>query len=235
MGLLRPDAGGGLQAANQLKRDNTRTYGELLYEGLGFPLPVVPPSVTIPETAHRAAREWLLAHAVPGATLAGLNTGAGGRWQLKNWGIDETSALAQRLVDRGWTVLVLGGRAEASRNAAICERAAHPRVLAGPTDFDLLSFAAVVSRCDAVVCSDSLAMHLAIAARVPVVTLFGPTSDSEIDLFGLGEKVVAPVPCIRCYLRTCDVAPNCMQTITPDMVFAKMPSQRLTIVAQGAA
>jgi heptosyltransferase-2 len=235
MGILRPDALGGLAAANQLKRDNTRTQGELLYDGLGLPQPVAPPSIAIPQSAHHAAREWLLGRGIAGAPLVGLSTGAGGRWEFKSWGVDATSALAQRLVDRSWTVLVLGGRAEAARNAAICARAAHADVIAGPTDLDVLSFAALVSRCDALVSSDSLAMHLAIAARVPVVALFGPTSDAEIDLFGLGNKVVAPVPCARCYLPTCNVAPNCMQLITPDMVCAQMPSRRLPIVSEGAA
>jgi heptosyltransferase-2 len=235
MGILRPDALGGLAAANQMKRDNTRTYGELLYDGLGLAPPVAPPSVRIPPSARRTASEWLASHGVASGPLVGLNTGASSRWRFKSWGIDATDLLAQRLVDRGSTVLVLGGRAEAARNAAICERAAHARMVAGPTDFDVLSFAALVSRCDALVCSDSLAMHLAIAAQVPVVALFGPTSAAEIDLFGLCDTLVAPVPCTRCYLPTCDVAPTCMQMITPDMVIARMPSRRLPIASAGAA
>jgi heptosyltransferase-2 len=235
MGILRPDALGGLAAANQMKRDNTRTYGELLYDGLGLALPVAAPSVRIPPSAHHAADEWLVNHGVAGVPLVGLNTGASGRWRFKSWGIDATSSLAQRLVDRGWTVLVLGGHAEAERNTAICERAAHARVVAGPTGFDVLSFAALVCRCDALVCSDSLAMHLAIAGHVPVVAVFGPTSAAEIDLVGLGEKLVAPVPCTRCYLPTCHVAQTCMQMITPEMVFARRPLRRLPIVSEGAA
>jgi ADP-heptose:LPS heptosyltransferase len=225
MGILRPDSLGGLDAANALKRANDRTYGELLYQGLGLPLPVDRPSITIPPAARRAAADWLSAYGVAGDPIIGLNTGASGRWLHKQWGVGQTVTLAQRLAAGGWTVLVLGGQAETQRNASICAQAAHPRVMNGPRDFDLLSFAALVARCDAVVCSDSLALHLAVAARRPVVALFGPTSDAEIDLFGRGEKLVAPVPCRRCYLSTCDVRPTCMDVLTPDLVLASVSSR----------
>ena len=222
MGILRPESLGGLAAANQLKRENSRTYGELLYEGLGLPTPVDRPSVVIPRAAYRTAAAWLATSVPHGVGQpVGLNTGAAGRWRFKSWGIDATSALARRLAAAGNIVLLLGGRAEAERNAEICARAGDPRVIAGP-DFDLLSFAALIESCAALVCSDSLAMHLAVAAGVPVVAVFGPTSDAEIDLFGRGDKVAAPVPCRRCYLSTCDVTPNCMQTITPEMVFSRI-------------
>jgi heptosyltransferase-2 len=236
MGILRPSALGGLASANTLKRANTRTYGELLYEGLGLSPPVAPPVVVVPESARRAAAAWI-ATALPAEvpndrTLVGLNTGAAGRWQFKSWGIDASATLARRLAGVGWTVVVLGGAAEANRNLTICERAAHPRVVAGPTTFALLEFAALIAACATLVCSDSLAMHLAVAAGVPVIALFGPTSDAEIDLFGRGEKVVAHVPCTRCYLPTCDVKPNCMETITPQMVQARIAPARALLRAE---
>jgi ADP-heptose:LPS heptosyltransferase len=226
MGILRPDSLGGLDAANALKRANDLTYGELLYQGLGLPLPVDRPSITIPRAAQRAAAEWLSGHGVADDAIIGLNTGASGRWRHKQWGVGQTVTLAQRLAAVGWTVLLLGGQAEAHRNASISGQAAHPRVLNGPTDFDLLAFAAIVARCDTVVCSDSLALHLAVAAGRPVVAFFGPTSDAEIDLFGRGEKLVAPVPCRRCYLSTCDVRPTCMDVLTPDLVLASVSARR---------
>lgn len=221
MGILRPRACGGLDAANALKRANGRTYGELLFEGLGLPLPVARPSVPLTLHAARNVAAWLATRGIAGSAIVGMNTGAGGRWRHKSWGI-EASALAARLLAAfGSTVLILGGLAEAQRNAAICAQAAHPRVVAGPTEFDVLSFAALVARCSSLICSDSLALQLAVAFGRPVVALFGPTSDAEIDVFGLGEKIVAPVPCRRCYLSTCEVHPNCMEMLTPDIVIAR--------------
>jgi heptosyltransferase-2 len=167
MGILRPGSLGGLVAANDLKRANSRTYAELLYAGLGLPHPIATPSVVLPRAARENAAAWLAARGMFAKMTIGMNTAAAGRWRFKSWTVDATAALARRLADAGWMVLVLGGRAEADRNAAICARAADARVLAGPSDFDVLSFAALIAECAALVCSDSLAMHLAIATGVP--------------------------------------------------------------------
>jgi heptosyltransferase-2 len=50
------------------------------------------------------------------------------------------------------------------------------------------------------------------------VVLFGPTSSAEIDLHGLGEKVIPDMGCLVCYKGACDFTPNCMDLIGVDMV-----------------
>jgi heptosyltransferase-2 len=215
MGILRPAAEGGLAEANRRKRDNTRTFGDLLYEGLGLPGPVAHPAVTIPASEREWASSWLDAAGLRAwPAVVGLNTGAGARWRYKSWGEEQTAALARRVVDElGLAALLLGGGPEHERIARIHARAAGPGVAAAPCDLDVLAFAALVAACNVLVTSDSLAMHLGIAARRPVIAFFGPTSDAEIDLYGLGEHVVTPLPCRRCYLPTCDRRPHCMQSI----------------------
>jgi hypothetical protein len=79
----------------------------------------------------------------------------------------------------------------------------------------------------------SLALHLAIAAAVRVTALFGPTSDAEIDLFGRSDAIVAPLPCVRCYLSTCDVAPNGMESIPIDMAASRQAARPPTFAAAG--
>jgi ADP-heptose:LPS heptosyltransferase len=61
-------------------------------------------------------------------------------------------------------------------------------------------------------------MHIALAVGCRVVVLFGPTSHTEIELFGLGEKVIPDLPCLACYNKICGVTPNCMDMISVDMV-----------------
>ena len=225
MGLLRSESAGGLRRANELKRANGRTCGEMLYEGLGLPGPVEPPAVYVPPAAREAAARVLRKLGLPGGGpeghgLVALNTGAGPRWKYKSWGEDQTAELARRVHDQaGTAVLVAGGPGEVDRNARIAAAAGRAGIVAAPVIPDLLAFAALLGACDVVVSSDSLAMHLAVAQRVPVVAFFGPTSDAEIDLFGLGTKVVTPLACRRCYLRDCDVRPDCMASIPVDRLF----------------
>jgi heptosyltransferase II len=61
-------------------------------------------------------------------------------------------------------------------------------------------------------------MHLSLALGKRTVVLFGPTSAAEIDLYGLGEKVVPDMTCLSCYKTSCDFVPNCMDLISADQV-----------------
>lgn len=217
MGLLRPASAGGIERANQLKRQNSRTYAQLLYSGLGLPGPIARPYIPIPALARREARQWVRAHQLKDPLVA-LNTGAGARWRFKSWGEDQTAALARHLADSGVSVMVVGGAGEAERNRRIVAAADRESVCAAPTDLDLLSFAALIDQCNVYVTSDSLGLHLATALSKRIVAFFGPTSAAEIDLYGLGEKIVTPLGCRTCYLRDCDVRPHCMQSIPESQI-----------------
>jgi ADP-heptose:LPS heptosyltransferase len=75
-----------------------------------------------------------------------------------------------------------------------------------------------LSHADVVVTGDTLAMHMSLALGRRTVVLFGPTSAAEIELYGLGEKVVPKMECLTCYKTSCDFVPNCMDLISTDMV-----------------
>jgi heptosyltransferase-2 len=92
-------------------------------------------------------------------------------------------------------------------------------------------FAAIVAACNLIVAGDTLAMHLALALRRRAVILFGPTSSAEIEMYGLGEKVVPQMDCLVCYKPTCDFVPNCMDLISTDMVEAAVERQLSAIQA----
>ena len=152
--------------------------------------------------------------------MIALNTGAGSRWRFKSWGENQTAQLARRLAEElHLGVIITGGPAKASRNTRIVSTASSPDVVAAPTELSLLSFASLIRQCSVLVTSDSLAMHIGIALQRPVIAFFGPTSDAEIDLFGLGEKIVTPLSCSRCYLADCDVRPHCMESISVDELY----------------
>ena len=114
-------------------------------------------------------------------------------------------------------ILLFGGPLERERNQRIKKNVKVPVFDAG-WDNDVRHFASLVSYCSVVVSGDSLAMHVALAMERRVVILFGPTSNTEIDLFGLGEKVIPNLDCIVCYKNICDCSPNCMDLISVDMV-----------------
>src|SRR5258706_7099691 len=154
----------------------------------------------------------------PGRPLIGLNTGAGGRWPLKQWREEGYLELIARLARRGDVQFVLlGGPGERDRNQRLKAASKVPLLDPG-CDNPVRHFAALLSHCDLAVTGDTLAMHLSLAQGKRTVVLFGPTSAAEIDLYGLGEKVVPSMSCLSCYKNSCDFVPNCMDLISTDMV-----------------
>ena len=153
-----------------------------------------------------------------GRPVIGLNTGAGGRWPLKQWREDGYLELVAR-VDRREDAqfLLLGGPGERDRNERLKSASKVPLLDPG-CDNTARHFAALLSHSDVVVTGDTLAMHLSLALGKRTVVLFGPTSAAEIELYGLGEKVVPKMECLSCYKTSCDFVPNCMDLISTDMV-----------------
>lgn len=199
------------------KKANTLSYQRHMLDILELGGGVGKPMLVLTDAERTAAAERLAGVPRP---RVGLNLGGGGRWKYKRWTLDGFAALAERLAARHRAVpVLLYGPAERALAAELRARLTTPCFDAG-ADNELRAFGALIDACDVLVTGDTLAMHLAIARDVPAVVLFGPTSASEIELYGRGEKIVAAVACQCCYLNDCDVRPTCMDTITVDAVEA---------------
>ena len=90
-------------------------------------------------------------------------------------------------------------------------------------------FVGILNVCDLVVSTDTLALHLSLALEKRVIALFGSTCDQEIDMYGLGEKIVSRPSCSPCYKGKC---PNlggdymrCMLDISPDKIMSSIKRQ----------
>lgn len=60
-------------------------------------------------------------------------------------------------------------------------------------DMNLLEYMNWVASCKTLITCDSLGMHLAIAYKLNIVALFGPTPNQEVYLYDKGIKLVAPM------------------------------------------
>ena len=202
-------------------RLNTKTYPQLIFECAGIPYPepqeyIFPDFSAEIETA-RSYLDRLGAH--HGHLKIGLNTGAGDIFATKKWTEQGYAQLADRLVaSTGAQVLLLGGPGEERRNARIAAAAHHPLVNTG-TNNPIRKFAGIIGNCDLVVTGDTLAMHIAIGLKVPVVVILGATCHQEIELYGRGAKVISDFECSPCYLSVCPKEVTCMEATSVDTVF----------------
>jgi len=201
---------------------NKKTYQEIVHEIAEVPYQRDEYVFVLPEEARARADAFFRRRRISGTRLGvGLNTGAGTKFETKQWPpayyIELISLLQRRLRA---AVFLLGGRREREMNQAIARRS-RAAVYDTGSENSLLEFAGFISRMDLVVCSDTLGMHIAIALKKKVVALFGPTCPQEIDLYGRGVKLFAAVSCAPCYRKTCPDG-KCMKEITPAGVFEEI-------------
>jgi ADP-heptose:LPS heptosyltransferase len=205
-------------------RSNTKTYPELVFECAGLPY-AEPQEYILPDLSSEInrAKEWLLNAGVrPGDLTIGLNTGAGDVFATKKWTEDGYIALADRLTrDLGAKVLLLGGPGEVERNARIAEAAKFPVINTGNNN-PIREFAGVIANCNMMVTGDTLALHIAIGLKVPVLVMMGPTCHQEIELYGRGAKIISDFPCSPCYLSICPQTVSCMEAISVESVFRSL-------------
>ena len=136
----------------------------------------------------------------------------------KRWPVERFAALAARCAEAGTSVWILGTDAE--RQAAERILAAAPAVdLTGKTSLvdavDLLSAAAVA------VVNDSGLMHVAGALAVPLVALFGSSSQTFTPPLSARARVLErDLDCRPCFARTCPLGHlDCLVGIGVDQVF----------------
>jgi heptosyltransferase-2 len=229
---------------NDLKfHHNRRTYPDLLAEAVNLPYD---PSIDdyhldLRESDREKARCLFLGTGLsPGQKVLGINTGAGGVFVNKDWTLLGYVALLQELEKHGITVLLLGGDRESDRISELHRRFEGPFIKDVGTGHSLGVFAALVSLCHVVLTGDTLGMHVGLSVGARVVSLFGSTQPTEIEMFGRGEKIITPIECSPCYKRSCDIHPSCMELIRPETVMASIlrqwelsPTEKRQMIGKG--
>jgi len=119
-------------------------------------------------------------------------------------------------------VLLFGGKKEEERNKEIVSLVNNPKLIDTGCNNTLREFFSLINLCNILITSDTLALHIALALKKKVIALFGPTSPNEIEMYGLGKKIVSPKKCVVCYNRYCNEKPDCMQLISPKMIYYKI-------------
>ena len=182
-----------------------------------------------PSQADWEAVQRLLAEAwVPeGAALIALHVGGSVRWQSKRWPLEQTAQLIDRLAAERRIRTVLTGAKEdlpLARQIARLTRA-KPMIAVGRTS--LTELAALLGRCRAVVVSDTAALHVAAAMRVPTVALFGSTDPHRHAPTALTVRVLqTSLRCVPCYRARCYRVGRghmeCMRRLTVDQVYTAL-------------
>lgn len=219
-----------LGLSDELKfHKNTKTYQEVTYEcsELEIPEPMDPYDFTITDRDREAAKfimkrlRWDTKKTVSRPPIIGLNTGAGRVFRTKQWLEEYFLELAKQLKKKNKArILLLGGEDEDARNKRLASKLKGIAHYPG-CGFSIRQFAGLIEQCDALVTGDTLAMHISLALGTKTITLFGSTCEQEVDMYGLGRKLVSKPACAPCYKNECDKPDwmKCMKDISPAQVY----------------
>ena len=139
--------------------------------------------------------------------------------RAKRWPAESFAALADRLIDDGRSVVLIGSRDEIDVTNEVTSRMRnHPVVLTGKTTLDHVI--AVLGLVDLVVTNDTGPAHIAAALGCPTIVIFGPTNPFTTRPFSPKAEIIRhPPDCAPCMLRDCPIDHRCMTAITVDEVF----------------
>ena len=149
----------------------------------------------------------------------------GSNWFTKRWPQENYNELVNNLHNKGYGIVFIGSSVERS----ICDEIKPKNNfvnLAG--ELSLLESAAVISKCDLIICNDSGAMHLANAMNTDVFVFFGPTVQ-RIGYSPIGEKDIVfeiDLECRPCSSHGTAKCPldhfDCMRLISSEIVLKKI-------------
>lgn len=198
------------------------TY-KMLLESLGIPLSDSLPALYLTAKENNEAVERL---GVKGKII-GINPGAA-YGSAKCWLPDRFKALTLRLIEKHpeVTIVFFGDKAGAPLVKEICQGLPSQVInLAGQTTVRELM--ALINQCDLFLTNDSGPMHIASALGIPLIALFGSTSDVTTGPYRGGSVIHKHVPCSPCYRRECPIDFRCMTQITVNEVFHQIEKEYL--------
>jgi ADP-heptose:LPS heptosyltransferase len=202
---------------DRLKRENRDSYQRIMLDIIGHDGPVLPPVLLLSADATARAEDRVASN-FPGSTRSRVagGIGAGDRWPKKMLDAEHIARYARALRSRlDVDILLVGGATETRKAESILPRCdADGRVGVALTPSSIQEFVALLQQVDALLCGDTLALHVATAIGLPTVCVFGPTSEAEIpDFNGLIAKVsVKGLGCLGCY-GDCSRTSNCMSLL----------------------
>ena len=143
----------------------------------------------------------------------------GSRWPSRFWFPQATAEVARVLQQEyGMGIVLVGGPSEVAFAQQVSEAMGTAVTnLSGKTSLrDLIG---VFSRARFALGPDSGPMHIAAAADIPVISLWGATSPLRSAPWGSEAFVIrGQAACSPCYVRRCPIGRACMRRITPGQV-----------------
>lgn len=143
----------------------------------------------------------------------------GSVWNTKRWLPERFQELIRYLIDRRYSVVLIGGKDDVALCEMILQSIHRENVISTAGELTFLQSAELIRRSRVLVSNDSAPMHLALAMRTPVVAIFGPTvpqfgfapygiNDIVVEISGLSCRPCSIHGGATCPIKTFDCMVN---------------------------
>lgn len=190
------------------------------------------PRVTIPPAKRQLVDRLFLREKVPsGRPVVAFQPFS--LWQYKDWGPEKYVQLIRRITEiYDLSVIVVGSPDERQRAGEIVNQCG-PNVfnLAGRTSIGLLT--AVINACILFVGGDSAGVHIAAAADIPTVSIYGPSSPVAWAPRGkMHRLILRDMPCVPCNRKGCQGRgiSRCLEELSATEIMNIVDQQLRTIL-----
>ena len=200
------------------KKHNDKTYHKIIHEICNLEYSGSRPQLGITQTIKRRATELNLKYSLGKYDeFIMVNLGGGNRWQYKKWSKEGYISLINMLLDSKpeAAIGIIAGDEDREFYGEISTLAEqNTRLIKFGCDNSIEDLICFIYLADKVFTSDSLVLHISTALNKYSVVITGPTSFTELDVFGNGKILHSKkVDCLCCYLNVCDKTVNCMNTV----------------------
>ncbi|HWO02654.1 MAG TPA: glycosyltransferase family 9 protein, partial [Blastocatellia bacterium] len=166
--------------------------------------------------------------------IIGFQPGSSPTMAWKQWPIDRYREVIARLMsDSPGSRIILFGSALEEEMVRTMAAGLGPRVAVAAGKTSVKQAAALIERCDLLVCNDSGLMHAAVAVGTPVVAIYGPTDFRRTaPLGGIHRIIRHELPCSPCFKLDGDeqvhLCPHhdCLMTIDAEEVSEAISQSR---------
>jgi|TARA_B100000315_G_scaffold229724_1_gene239535 heptosyltransferase-2 len=204
------------------KTDNKKSYQELIYEISEIDYDNQKPSIFLDSKKYKSFRNKFFKYNNLNNEdkIVILNTGCGSVYPHKKWTYSGYKNLIGKLIeDDNIKIVLAGAEIELERNSKLCGMFSN--LINTTNKYSIEEFCYLINLSDIVVTGDTVALHVAISLNKNTVSFFGPTPHQEVNLFGLGKKLVRKeLDCLNCYDQfPCPYDGKCMSLIKPEEVY----------------
>lgn len=202
-----------------------KTYKSLL-SPIGIPIDNTHPHIATLQEEDEAALSLLQSRGkMPQQRLIGINPGAA-YGLAKCWPPERFIALGEKLKEKKRNCLVFfGDQSGKPLVDSICAKLPKEGVINLAGETDIRELVCLIKQCDVFLTNDSGPMHIAAALNIPLVALFGSTSDTLTGPYPRGHVIHKHTSCSPCFLRTCPIDFRCMKQIKVEEVYEALDSE----------